>query len=87
MIDLEKWNCWHCAILIESDMSFFDTAEENFSTELQKELRRVFFYLNLNNRQSLLLFQDHYCDYSLVANHIYTFLKKNYKESFYLAVA
>lgn len=87
MINLEKWKCWHCAILIESDMAFFDTAEENFSTELQKELRRVFFYLNLNNRQSLLLFQDNYCDYSLVANHIYMFLKRNYKESFYLAVS
>ena len=87
MINLEKWKCWHCAILIESDMAFFDTAEEDFSTELQKELRRVFFYLNLNNRQSLLLFQDNYCDYSLVANHIYTFLKRTYKESFYLAVS
>ena len=28
MIDLEKWNGWHCGILLESDVAFFDTAEE-----------------------------------------------------------
>ena len=87
IIDLEKWNGWHCGILIESDVAFFDAAEENLETEIQKELRRVFFYLNLNARQSLLLFQDVYCDYQLVANHIYSFLKRNYRDSFYLAVS
>ena len=58
LIDLEKWEGWHCAILIESSQAFFDTAEENLQEELQKELHRKFFYLNLNARQSLLLFQD-----------------------------
>lgn len=86
-VDLDKWNRWHCAILIETDTAFFDTAEENFPGELQKELRRVFFYLNLNERQSLLLFQDVYCDYLLVANHLYTFLKRNYMVRIYLAVS
>ena len=80
-------NGWHCAILIETDTAFFDTAEENFPGELQKELRRVFFYLNLNERQSLLLFQDVYCDYLLVANHLYTFLKRNYMVRIYLSVS
>lgn len=87
LIDLEKWEGWHCAILIESSQIFFDTAEENFQEELQKELHRKFFYLNLNARQSLLLFQDVYCDYQLVANHIYSFLKRNYRDHFYLAVS
>ena len=86
-VDLDKWNRWHCAILIETDTAFFDTAEENFPGELQKELRRVFFYLNLNERQSLLLFQDVYCDYLLVANHLYTFLKRNYMVRIYLSVS
>ena len=86
-VDLDKWNGWHCAILIETDTAFFDTAEENFHGELQKELRRVFFYLNLNERQSLLLFQDVYCDYLLVANHLYTFLKRNYMVRIYLSVS
>ena len=87
LIDLEKWEGWHCAILIESSQAFFDTAEESLPEELQKELRRRFFYLNLNARQSLLLFQDVYCDYQLVANHIYSFLKRNYMNHFYLAVS
>lgn len=87
MIDIEKWNRWHCAILIETGQSFFDSAEETFPEKIQKELRRVFFYLNLNARQSLLLFQDLYCDYQLIANHIYQQLKRTYTMSFHLAVS
>ena len=87
LIDLDKWNGWHCAILIEADVAFFDTAEEDFAEELQKELRRMFFYLNLNERQSLLFFQDVYCDYQLVANHLYSFLRRKYMVRFYLAVS
>ncbi len=87
MIDLDKWNSWHCAILIESGDTFFDSAEETLAEEIQKELRRVFFYLNLNARQSLLLFQDLYCDYQIVADHLYQFLKRNYQVSFHLAVS
>ena len=45
------------------------------------------FYLNLNARQSLLLFQDVYCDYQLVANHLYNYMKRKYRDSFYLAVS
>ena len=71
-IDLTDWNSWHCAILIESELSFFDTAEENFDQTLQQELRRKIFYLNLNGRQSLIFFYDVYCDYQLVASHIST---------------
>lgn len=87
IINLEKWNGWHCGILLESDVAFFDTAEETLEEEIQKELRRVCFYLNLNARQSLLLFQDVYCDYQLVANHLYNFMKRKYRDSFYLAVS
>lgn len=87
LVDLESWDNWHCAILIEADKGFFDSSEEVLSEELQKELRRVFFYLNLNAKQSLILFQDIYCDYQLVANNIYMFLKRKYNYRFYLAVS
>ena len=87
LIDLEKWDGWHCGILIEANQAFFDTTEDELPEELQKELHRNFFYLNLNARQSLILFQDVYCDYQLVANHIYSFLKRNYRNHFYLAVS
>lgn len=85
--DPEKWNLWHCAVLIETDKDFFDRAEENLSEEIRNELHREFFYLNLNPRQSLLLFENSYCDYVLVAKHIYVFLKQKYRERFYLSVS
>ena len=50
-------------------------------------LHRNFFYLNLNTRQSVLFFSDVYCDYQLVAKHLYDILKQNYSASFHLAVS
>lgn len=87
IIDLEKWNGWHCAILIEADRAFFDSAEEQLSEEIQRELRRAFFYMNLNTKQSILLFHDIYCDYQLVAKQIYSILKRKYNGHFYLAIS
>lgn len=87
IVDLDKWNQWHCGILIEADRAFFDTAQDVLPDEMQKELRRGFFYLNLNARQSLLLFNDVYCDYLLVAKQMYLFLKRSYPVSFHLAVS
>ena len=87
IVDVEKWNTWHCAILIEADKAFFDSAEESLAEELQNELHRVIFYVNLNSKQSLLLFQDVYCDYQLIAKHIYSLLKRKYNGHFYLAVS
>lgn len=48
-------------------MKLFDSASDEVPLEIREELRRSFFYLNLNGRQSLLLFKDVYCDYVLVA--------------------
>lgn len=87
IVDVNQWEEWRCAIMIESDVSFFDRVEEDFSKILQKAVCRNFFYANLNSRQSVLFFKDVYCDYQLVANHIYTFLKRDYRERFYLAVS
>lgn len=87
IVDVNQWEEWRCAIMIEADASFFDKVEEDFSKVLQKAVCRNFFYANLNSRQSVLFFKDVYCDYQLVANHIYTFLKRDYRERFYLAVS
>ena len=87
MIDITHWEEWRCAIMIEADVSFFDRVENDFQELLQKEVRRAFYYSNLNSRQSILFFKDIYCDYQLVANLIYTFLKRNYRDRFYLAVS
>lgn len=40
MINLGKWNGWHCGILLESDVAFFDTAEETLEEEIQKEVEK-----------------------------------------------
>ena len=83
MINLDTWNQWHCAILVESSQNFFDTADENLAEDMRKELRRIFFYLNLNARQSLFLFNDVYCDYLLVPISLYTVMKRQYPGSFH----
>ena len=85
--DLEDWERWRCAILIETDKRFFDIIEDNLEDKLQKELHRTFYYLNLNTRQSLLLFQDSYCDYMLIANNIYLYLMREYKVKLHLALS
>lgn len=86
LFDLETWNVWHCAMLLEMDRDFFDSAEE-FAQEIQKTFRRPFFSLNLNGRQSLLLFADAYCDYQLVANRLYVFTKEKYSVDVHIAVS
>lgn len=87
MMDLTKWNRWHCAILAETEENFFDADEDHVADLLQSELRRNFFYLNLNGRQSIFLFQDQYCDYVLVAQQLYLALKRNYSVRVHLAVS
>ena len=87
IVDFSVWEQWHCAILIESDESFFDSASDEVPLEIQAELRRSFFYLNLNGRQSLLLFKDVYCDYTLVAKNVYSLLKRLHPARFHLAVS
>ena len=87
ILDESNWEQWHCAILIESDKAFFDNVPDNIDEELMQGLHRNFFYLNLNTRQSVLFFSDVYCDYQLVAKHLYDLLKQNYSASFHLAVS
>jgi two-component system response regulator YesN len=87
IVDFSVWEQWHCAILIESDEAFFDSASDEVPIEIREELRRSFFYLNLNGRQSLLLFKDVYCDYVLVAKNVYNLLKRLHPVRFHLAVA
>ena len=87
IVDFSVWEQWHCAILIESDEAFFDSASDEVPLEIREELRRSFFYLNLNGRQSLLLFKDVYCDYVLEAKNVYNLLKRLHPVRFHLAVS
>ncbi len=87
ILDSSSLEQWHCAILIESDKTFFDMVSDEIDEELMEGLHRKFFYLNLNTRQSILFFSDVYCDYQLVAKHLYDLLKQKYSGSFHLAVS
>ena len=86
-IDIKEWDLWHCAVLLETEQSFFDTEQPFACEELQAELRRPFYYLNLNSRQALLLFYDEKCDYTLVIHQLYIILKRSYMARMYLAVS
>ena len=46
ILDASSWEQWHCAILIESDKTFFDTVSDSIDKELMEDLHRTFFYLN-----------------------------------------
>ena len=87
ILENSSWDQWHCAIMIESDQSFFDTVSDQLDKELMEGLHRNFFYLNLNTRQSVLFFSDVYCDYQLVAKHLYDLMKQKYSGSFHLAIS
>lgn len=81
------WDKWHCAVLLETGLDFFDKVSRGFSEEIFSELRRNFYYINLNERQSLLLFSDVNCDYQLIAKQICMILRRRYTERFYLSIS
>ena len=83
---IEKWNQWHCAIMIESNHSLFDWMEDP-DKELKKDLRVNFFSMRLNLRQYLLLFENAFCDYSFIASKLYNVLKQKYPIRIYVAVS
>ena len=85
--DKEMWEKWRCAVLLETNLGFFDSAGDQVSLELERELRRKFYYLNLNPRQSLLLFYDANSDYQLIAKQIRIILRRRYVQRFYLSIS
>jgi len=85
--DPPLWKNWHYAIMIESVQPFFDTEKDTVQDDLQRALHRSFWYLNLNSHQSVLLFQEPYCDYTLIGKRIYVYLKQKHTERLYIAVS
>ena len=84
--DMAKWEKWHYAVMIESGSPFFENANQ-VDREIREGLRREFFYLNLNTRQSLLLFEDVYCDYKLIVNQIWLTLRRKYAARSFFAIS
>lgn len=87
VIDLNEWEKWKSAILLESDSTIFDMEEDIWEKEIREEIQQDFFYLNLSASQSILLFYDTKCDYRLVAKRLYTKLKLNHQAHLYLSIS
>ena len=62
---------------------FFDTAEETLEEEIQQRAEKSMLLSEFECKTvAVSLFQDVYCDYQLVANHLYNFMKRKYPRQF-----
>lgn len=73
-------------MLIETDSDFFGKAGTEFADTLLTEVSAKFHYLNLNLRQSLLIFTEENVPVYDIAHHIHDFIKVKYQENGYVAI-
>lgn len=78
---------YHYMVLIQTSSSFFEMEEEIFKEKLKEEIRRDFFYLNLNAGEGLFFFKEKHSDYALLCREIYQFFKLRYNTECLLAVS
>ena len=83
---LKEWSRWHYAVLMEVSRSFFDRYPEA-QHAVADELCRKFYFLALNARQGLFLFEDVHCDYRLVVSQIRQILLRRYAEKYFFAIS
>ena len=75
-------------ILLEFKQNFFDSAGLEFEEQLKKEVQIPFKYLNLDEQQSILLFEKNTnCDFKILANHMFEHIFNHYKRKCYIAVS
>lgn len=85
---LDFLNRYERMILLEFNQNFFDSAGLEFETQLKKEIEVPFKYLNLDEQQSILLFEkDTACDFKVLANHMFNHVLNVYKRKCYIAVS
>ena len=78
---------YHYMVLIQTSSSFFEMEEEIFKEKLKEEIRRDFFYLNLNAGEGLFFFKEKHSDYALLCREIYQFFKLRYNTECLLPVS
>lgn len=76
-----------CMILAGSTDGLFETEEEHFASSLKGQIKRSFYYLNLNSNESLFLFKEKYADYEQLANEMYRFFRQHFDTDCYFAVS
>lgn len=86
LLDLDFLHEYKKMMLIETDRDFFGEKGADFVDTLINEVSTKFQYLNLNLRQSILIFKE--CDVQFVdiAHHIYHVMKTKYQEQGYFAI-
>lgn len=78
---------YRCMILVEFDREFFGKKQMNFVDELTKKCSFTFQYLNLNQHQCVLLFeQQERFSRNEAANEIQKIITEKFQEDCYLAV-
>lgn len=87
-IALDALNRFNRMVLMEFNHNFFDTAGVEFEYKIKEEIKIPFQYLNLDEQQSILLFDRNVkCDFKVLARHIFKHIESLYKESCYISVS
>ena len=88
IIDISWWKDVGRVVLMEAATDFFEECNEDFPQLLEQELQIHFYYLNIEKRRSLLLFQREIkVDYRVMAEHIHSYMWQKYQVKCYVAVS
>lgn len=88
VLDISRWNAVRRLLLIETEGNFFEEFKENYSELLGRELQLPFYYLNLDERRSLLLFGERVkTDFSVMGKHICGYMDERLQAKCYVAVS
>ncbi len=88
LISLDFIKNYHCMMLLEFDREFFGRKGMEFKEDIIKNSNKKLQYLNLNQQQALLLFEDiKEKERRSFANEILENIKQRYGETCYIAVS
>lgn len=88
VVDISWWPGIRRMVLLETTNEFFEDCKEDFVSLLRNELKLSFFYLNLEARRSLLLFDEKVkVDFRVLAQHIHEYMLNAFRTKCYVAVS
>lgn len=87
VVDITWWQSIRRMILLETTTDFFEECKDDFQSMMEEELKVPFYYLNLEARRSLLLFDDRVkVDFGVMAQHIHEYMQQKFRAKTYVAV-
>lgn len=88
ILDISWWHNVRRLVLIETEDNFFEEVKENFQELLEGELKLPFYYLNLDEHRSMLLFDERVkADFPVMGKHIYEYMAERLQAECYVAVS